>query len=168
MPFKFFVVPVPDGDRAEQELNDFLRRQRILSVEKRWVEQDATVFWHFCVSYSDQIVAALDERASEPSRPPLANRVRVDYKHILSPEDFAVFDRLRRKRKEISEKEAVPIDAVCNNEQRANMVRQRATSKSALEKIAGIGDARVEKYGERMLEILKQTWSGDEASQPAA
>jgi superfamily II DNA helicase RecQ len=166
MPFKFFVVPVPDGDRAEQELNGFLRTHRVLSVEKRWVENDAAVCWHFCVCYSEPTIAV--GQVPEGPRPTLLNKSKVDYKLILSPEDFTVFDRLRRKRKEISAQESVPVYAVFNNEQLADMVRQRVSSKAALEKLAGVGDARVEKYGDRILEVLTQAWSGHEAGQPAA
>src|SRR5262249_18188096 len=50
---------------------------------------------------------------------------------------------------------------VFTNEQLAQMVQARATSKAALEQVAGVGDARIEKYGERVLAILRQQWSGD-------
>ncbi len=29
-----------------------------------------------------------------------------------------------------------------------------------MEQIAGVGDARIEKYGPRLLELLKQQWDG--------
>jgi hypothetical protein len=40
----------------------------------------------------------------------------------------------------------VPVYTIFTNEQLAQMVQSRATTKAALEKIAGVGDARIEKY----------------------
>ena len=58
---------------------------------------------------------------------------------------------------------------VFTNEQLAQMVQGRATTRSDLEKIDGVGDARIEKYGPRFLELLNRQWEGkgaggDEAS----
>jgi superfamily II DNA helicase RecQ len=59
----------------------------------------------------------------------------------------------------MSQAEAVPVYAVFTNEQLARMVQLRANSKAALEQIAGVGDARIEKYGPRLLEFLSKKWS---------
>ncbi len=82
----------------------------------------------------------------------------MDYKEILKPEDFAVFARLRDLRKEIAQAEAVPVYTIFTNEQLAQMVQQKATSKTGLEKVAGVGDARIEKYGSRVLTVLQAAW----------
>jgi superfamily II DNA helicase RecQ len=97
-------------------------------------------------------------------RPSFA-RNKVDYRDVLSPEDFAVFAKLRELRKAIAQGEAVPVYTIFTNEQLAQMVQGRATTKAALEKIAGVGDARIEKYSGRVLELLGQCWpKDDEAS----
>lgn len=97
-----------------------------------------------------------------------AGKSKVDYREVLSPEDFAVYAKLREARKQIAQQEAVPIYTVFTNEQLAQMVQGRATSRAELEKIMGVGDARLEKYGARMLETLKSAWDGsDEASKPS-
>jgi hypothetical protein len=84
----------------------------------------------------------------------------VDYRERLSPEDFTVFARLRDLRKRMAQAEAVPVYAGFTNDQLARMVQARATSKAALESIAGVGDARIEKYGPRFLDFLKISWGG--------
>ncbi len=38
------------------------------------------------------------------------------------------------------------------------MVQKKAQSKATLETIAGVGDARIEKYGPRFLEFLNEQW----------
>ncbi len=45
MAYQLFQVPVRDSGVAEEELNRFLRGHRILSVDRRWVDQGAGSFW---------------------------------------------------------------------------------------------------------------------------
>jgi superfamily II DNA helicase RecQ len=161
MPFKFFTVPIQDDGSAERALNEFLQRHRVLAVDRRWVEQGAASFWSFCVDFL--------EVTTNANRSPRdgSSRNKVDYREVLSPEDFAVFARLRELRKEIAQAEAVPVYTVFTNEQLAQMVQNRAASKAALEKIAGVGNARIEKYGPRVLELLKGVWkSNNETGRP--
>ena len=97
-------------------------------------------------------------------------RDRTDYREVLNAEDFAVFAKLREIRKAIAQAEGVPVYTIFTNEQLAQIVQARATTKSALEQVVGVGDGRVGKYGERILEWLRQQWSGkesDAASKPA-
>jgi superfamily II DNA helicase RecQ len=84
--------------------------------------------------------------------------MRTRTKEILSPEDFAVFARLRELRKEIAQVEAVPVYTIFTNEQLAQIVQAKAATKGDLEKVAGVGDARIEKYGPRFLEHLRGQW----------
>ena len=49
-----------------------------------------------------------------------------------------------------------PSYAVFTNEQLAEMVQRRVASAAALREIAGIGEARIEKYGAAFLDILKE------------
>jgi superfamily II DNA helicase RecQ len=166
MAYRFFVVSVKDEGPAALELNGFLRSHRVLAVDRCLVEQGAESFWSFCIDYLESGAGG-----SAPSGKNGAGRERVDYREVLSPEDFAVFARLRQARKEIAQAEAVPVYTVFTNDQLAQMVKGRATTKAALEKIAGVGDARIEKYGPRMLAILGQQWGGkgngtDAAGQP--
>ena len=43
---------------------------------------------------------------------------------------------------------------VLSNEQLAQRVRKKVSTKAGLKEIEGVGDARVEKYGEALLERL--------------
>lgn len=149
MPFEFFVVSLRDDGRQKEVLNGFLRGHRVHSVERQWVNLGADSFWSFCVDYLDP------SATSSTSSSGRASRTRVDYKEILSPDDFQVFQTLRELRKQISQEEAVPVYAVFTNEQLAEMARSKASTKGDLERIAGVGDARVEKHGARFLALLE-------------
>jgi superfamily II DNA helicase RecQ len=62
--------------------------------------------------------------------------------------------KLREWRKGVAEKEAIPVYAVLSNEQLAAMVQNKVGSKAGLKAIEGVGDARVEKYGDALLHVL--------------
>ena len=49
MAFGFFTVPIQDSGRSQEEWNAFLRRHKILSVDRRRMEQGASSFWRFCI-----------------------------------------------------------------------------------------------------------------------
>lgn len=146
MAYKFFVIPLQNVEQQEEALNGFLRSHRVLTVDRRWVDQGANSFWAVCVDYLD-------------SGPPLSvgkglARGKIDYKDVLTPQEFGLFARLRDLRKAIAQTEAVPVYTIFTNEQLAEMVRSRARSQVDLEKIAGVGDARVTKYGTKFLALL--------------
>jgi len=78
----------------------------------------------------------------------------VDYKEVLKPGEFEVFSRLRDWRRAVAEKEGVPVYTIFTNEQLAQMVQKKVNSKAALKEIEGVGDARVEKYGDALMQVM--------------
>jgi superfamily II DNA helicase RecQ len=145
MQLKLFVLPIKNLGAAEAEMNAFLRGHRVLAVKKEFVADGENSFWTFCVEYLDGIGAG----ALLPG-----GRPKVDYKEVLKPEEFEVFSRLRDWRKSVAEKEGVPVYTVLTNEQLAQMVQKQVKSKAGLKEIEGVGDARVEKYGDALVQLL--------------
>ena len=88
-----------------KELNAFLSTNRILGVERQFVSDGPRSYWSFCVSFSE-IAQGMGAKAKSSSQP------RLDYREILSEEDFTVYSKLRTLRKELAEKEGVPPYAV--------------------------------------------------------
>ncbi len=148
MQLKLFVVPIKNLGGAEAEMNGFLRGHRVLAVKKEFVSDGENSFWTFCVEYLDGATATMGG-GTPGNRSP-----KVDYKEVLKPEEFQVFSRLRDWRKAVAEKEGVPVYVVLTNEQLAQMVQKQTNSKAGLKEIEGVGDARVEKYGDALLERL--------------
>ena len=74
---------------------------------------------------------------------------------MLSPEEQARYDALRRWRNERSKKEGRPAYSLFNNEHLAIIARQNPTSPTALRAIEGVGDARVRHYGEAVIKLLQ-------------
>lgn len=86
----------------------------------------------------------------------------VDYKDILSEDDFKLFAQLRQLRKTIADNEGVPVYELFTNEQLANMVTQRITTQSSLLQLEGVGKAKIDKYAPAFLQILNAAWTKDE------
>ena len=148
--YKFFTILVNDSGEAEAELNRFLRSVRVLALKLEFVVNDVNSFWSLAVEY----LPSLDQSAAtEKSK---TGKNRIDYKEALSPEDFAVFAKLREWRKETAGQEAVPVYTIFSNEQLAQIASKRYTTKSGLREIEGVGDARIEKYGDAVIQIVSE------------
>ena len=148
MPFRIFLISVLYGDEATEELNAFIASHRVAHIERKWIDQGTQSAWSFCIEY----VLASPTRDGNPKSQ--LSRNRIDYKTILSPDEFTVFSLLRDLRKELSQQEGVPVFALFNNEQLTQMVQRRCSSKADLLGIEGIGEAKVEKYSEKLLATL--------------
>ncbi|MDG4596605.1 MAG: HRDC domain-containing protein [Candidatus Contendobacter sp.] len=156
MHLRFFTIPIHGGDAVAAELNRFLGAHRILTIDRSLVQDGANSAWALCVSF---------EPAADPSQPSKRGG-KVDYREVLNEQDFAVFARLRTLRKELADGEGIPAYAVLTNEQLAEIVQRRVQSAAALREIAGVGEARVEKYGEAFLRLLREAFPAPGVTSP--
>ncbi len=148
MNYRFFVIPAYNPASAQQELNRFCAGCRVVNVEKAFVANGDRSFWSVCITWMD----GSGEKGNRP-------KSRVDYKEVLNEKDFAVFVKLRTLRKTIAEKEGLPLYALFSNEQLAAMVQKRITTPTALGALDGVGKARLEKYGQTFLGVLKSEFA---------
>lgn len=146
MRVKFFAIPALDPAGGEAELNAFLAQHHISSIDRELVTTSQGVFWMLAVTYVDSA-----SRVQSASR---AARDKTDYKEVLTPEDFQVYAELRRLRKELAEREGVPLYALFSNKQLAAMAQQRTASLEELRRIEGVGEARTQKYGKAFLAAI--------------
>ena len=144
MPIKLFTVPALDPAAGEQEVNQFCAQHRVASIERRLVTVHDRPLWCFCIEY---VVPATAQGAMQVGD----HRPRIDYKQVLNDDDFRVFSKLRELRKQLAEDEKVPVFAVFTNEHLAAIAQQRPGSMTALQGIAGIGEGKAGRYGERVL-----------------
>ncbi|MCB1776807.1 MAG: HRDC domain-containing protein [Candidatus Competibacteraceae bacterium] len=147
MKYRFFAIPVHASDAAQEELNRFCAKQRLVSVDKQFVQNAEQSYWAFCIGYLD---------GQEGSK--AATKGKIDYREVLNEQDFALFSRLRTLRKELADGEGIPIYAVFTNEQLAALVQRRVQSAAALREIAGVGESRIEKYGDAFLRLLREVF----------
>lgn len=144
-------VPARTPEPAQTELNALLASSRVLAVHREWLTDGAQSGWAFCVEVlggegplPDALKAAGERRRGAD----------IDYRQVLSEEDFAVYARLRGARKQLAQRDGVPLYAVCSNEQMAAIVTGRVASLEALAGIDGMGAARVARYGMDLLAAL--------------
>lgn len=161
MQFRIFSVPASGDAAAEEELNHFLRANRVVSVSKELSTVAGSPTWFFCVEYLNDGKGGADASNRNARRGP-----SVDYREVLSPEDFAVFVRLRDARKALSQRDAIPVYAICTNEQLAQIAQARCDSASALQKIPGVGEAKVQKYGAELLKAVAGETAETSAAEP--
>ncbi len=132
-------------DPGIDELNAFLKSHKIVHVDQQFFHMGQGAYWSFCVTYLAQAGSGRYDR----------NRPRIDYKEVLKPEDFREFEVLRRIRRDLAQSDGVPPYSVFTNAELAEMVQLKVGSPADLEKISGVGQAKVEKYGKLLLEHWK-------------
>jgi superfamily II DNA helicase RecQ len=150
MRYRFFKIPVMDPDEAEAALNRFCAEHRVASVERHFVADGHASFWAVCVCHTEP-----SEKLAAP------RKSKIDYREVLDDKDFTVYAKLRSLRKTLSEREGLPAYALFTNEQMADMVRRRVTSLAALGELEGVGKARVERFGEAFLEVMRAEMAGE-------
>jgi len=139
----FYVSPFGEKSVTD-ELNSFLRSHRIVNVEKRLIDGERGTGWVFLVEYGNT-----DTKNSAGS-----SSQRIDYREVLNPVEYALYDKLRDLRKQIAEKSGIPIYAVFTNDQLAGMVKKPPKTAKDLLSISGVGEARVKQYGETFISLF--------------
>ena len=144
MEVKIFTIRIHDRESVD-ELNRFLASHRITSIDREFIPDGQNSAWSICVTV----------QTGEPRHSSAKDKDRIDYREVLSESDFRIYAKLRTLRKELSEKDGVPAYRLFTNEQLAEIVRQTVTSAERLVEINGVGPARVEKYGDAFLAIMR-------------
>ncbi|GHT68807.1 hypothetical protein AGMMS50239_34590 [Bacteroidia bacterium] len=149
MQFKLFTVPTTDDGSYLEELNKFLRSNKVLEVEQQLINLKNGSQWHFCVKYLAN--TPIDGR--DGARPV---STKIDYKEILDEKTFAVFSLLRESRKEVAGEDGLPVYAVFTNEELAGIAALSEITTESIKKVNGIGDKKAERFGKRLVEYYNQ------------
>ena len=139
-----FALPAQGESEDLVALNKLLASSRVTEVRQEFVNAGVNSFWAVSVT-----TLQTRQQSVLPAK-------RVDYKEILTPEDFTVFVALRDCRKSLADELGVPVYSIFTNEQLAAMARDRPSSKSAMQGIPGIGEARAKKYSEAFLAVIQE------------
>jgi len=121
-------------------------------ADKQVVEVTNHFFVHENVPYLTLLVSYRDVEGLERE---FRNR-RKDPRMDLDQQEQQIYDALRAWRSATAKQEGIPPYVIVNNRQLAQCVKMRAQSKAGLVQVRGIGEAKIERYGEMMLEILKE------------
>lgn len=58
MQIKLFTIPVGDNGSALQEMNAFLRGNKVIEVENKLIGNENGAYWCFCVRYIERAFSA--------------------------------------------------------------------------------------------------------------
>ncbi len=141
--FSTFYIPTIGGEREQEALNAFLRSKRVLRVDKTFDQSG----WAFCVEW-------IEGAGAPPSRGDVRQLPKVDYREILSEDDFSAFSKLRNIRKTLAQRDGVQVYTIATNEQLAEIAKNRISDLAALKKIDGFGESRITKYGSDFISVF--------------
>ncbi|MEI6206577.1 MAG: HRDC domain-containing protein [Desulfuromonadales bacterium] len=145
--WKFFRIPVNGADVSADDFNLFLRSHRVLAVHREFVVQGESSYWALAVEY-------LADGAITAPRRDGGKKEKIDYREVLSPDEFARFALLREWRKHAAQVDAVPVYTILTNEQMAEIAKGNCRTKADLTRVDGIGAGRMEKYGAAILQAI--------------
>lgn len=127
----------------QTELNRFLQSHRILEMENELIRNDKGSVWCFCIKYLEPI-HGVSTSASK----------KIDYKKDLDENTFKVFSSLREIRKKIAIDDGIPAYAVFTDEELASIAKLESVTKSTLLSVKGIGDKKIERFADRLMNKL--------------
>lgn len=139
MQIKMYSIPVMGGELLMEEMNVFLRTKKVLQVEKHFLPTSQSGSWTFCISYLD------DVSITDKDKP------KTDYSKILDEAGFKRFTKMREIRKRLATEDALPAYAIFTDEELSNIAKIEDLSLAKIKTIKGIGDKKVEKYGQHFL-----------------
>ncbi|HEY0335581.1 MAG TPA: DNA helicase RecQ [Stenotrophomonas sp.] len=74
----------------------------------------------------------------------------------VRPDDLLLFNALRGLRAELAREQNVPAFVIFHDSTLRNIAEQRPTSLDALGRVGGIGGSKLARYGERLVEIIRE------------
>jgi HRDC domain len=116
------------------------------------------------------IASSTPARSSEPRPANVPSAAGTPEFKDLADGERALFATIREWRVRRAERDGVPPYLILTNKELIRLVRARPATKSALAAIDGIGKAKVERYGDELLEFARPRENADagSTSQPKA
>ena len=130
------------GGFDDKEVQTFLLNKEVISVHEHFFVHNE-IPWLVLVARYDENQR---DKAVETIKP------REEWRENMEKQDEPLFDHLRQWRNQKAQQEGVPPYVICNNTQLAKIAQLRPQSLSALSQIDGIGKAKLNKYGQAMLD----------------
>ncbi len=146
MKIKLFTIPIENIGDFDDELNSFLSNNRIITMEKHFVERENGVYWCFYISYESKNTTSKETYKNDTDK--------VDYRALLPEEQAKLYDILRLTRKKISQDDGISAYVAATNEELYYIAQLEKFTITHLKKIKGFGDKKAEKYGKRFLDGL--------------
>ena len=142
MQIQLFTIPVLCLTDQNEELNKFLRNNKILELEKHLLQLTSGAYWCYHITYTDE------------GKKDFYPKEKIDYKETLTDEEFQRFSKLRETRKKIAIEDAVSAFVIFSNAELSEIAKLKSPDVNNIRSVKGVGDKKAEKYGERLLNGL--------------
>jgi superfamily II DNA helicase RecQ len=150
---KFFSVPVGYESDVEQDMNQFLRHHKIVNIRKEFVCQSDQICWCYAVEYLSD--SQKDDTSANDKKKKKDDKPKIDYAEVLSPDDFAIYAKMRTWRKELADKKGEYAFTILTNAQMAQIAEKKIHTLQDLEKVSGIGEQKINQYGHAIVDLMK-------------
>ena len=137
------------GAFDDTELQTFVKDKEVLSIRDHFFVKDETPYLVVLVTYHSP-----HPESKEPSARTQAGENKEKWKEILEEADWPLFNTLRDWRNGLAREEGIPAYVICTNRQLAEIAHRRPPSLHKLASIEGMGKAKLERYGEKILKIV--------------
>ncbi len=150
MPIRLFTIPFcpRTWKFPDEDLEAFQRSHEILEVSDHWFTHEGLPVLALLVRYRER------EASSRGAGDPRA-AVRTDPRADLNPEERRLYDAIRRWRSRRARRDGIPPFLLLTNAQVAAIARTRPATKEALRDLPGVGESRVERFGEEILALVR-------------
>ena len=104
MQLKVFSISVVNPGDMEEEANRFLRAHRVMTIDRQFTAEGGG-YWTVFVTYQEgaNAVAGASVRSG-----------KIDYREVLSPEEFGRFAHYRDIRKELAAQQGILLKIELN------------------------------------------------------
>lgn len=160
MKVKVFTLPWrPDGEGFDDAgVQVFLDGRRVIDVAEHFFIHEKTPVLVLVVTYRD------DGRAPTSQGRSSGREATPDAAIDLDPEERRRFEAVRGWRNQFARKSGRPPYTVLTNRQAAEICRRNPATRPQLGEIAGIGDSRIEEFGDELLALLRKITPGKTGS----
>ncbi len=110
----------------------------------------------------------IELRLREDRKLKTGKKPRRDAAADLAPADQSLFETLRQRRKELADRLDLPPYVIFHDATLQQMAEHRPKTEAELLGINGVGEAKLERYGEAFLEIIAAEEAAEEAAGEAA
>lgn len=160
MKLKVFTLRFSDGLEGfdDAPLQEFAADKEVVDYAQHFFFHEKKPYLTILLSYRE--IAPEERRRFQRDSNP---------RNDLDENEKAVFDALREWRAARAKQDGIPPYLIANNKQLAKMIKMKATTKTDLASVGGIGEAKVESYGEEILKVIAQATqpkAADEKNQP--
>ncbi len=152
MPIRIFTLPFNEETQTFHDdiVSQFCLNKRVHKIESKFFTRNHQPFWTIAVYYG-QIL--LEEKTAGDKAESPENRLDDQQKVLLI--------RLKEWRKEVAGEAGLPVYMIATNTQLVSVIIQKCVSMEGLKLVRGFGKTRIEKYGKRVTDIVRQFYRAE-------